>query len=143
MKKLLILLAVPCVLLTGCNSGPSAQEQKAALEGQVMQVHDEAMAKMSQTYHLRRDLRALRDTLEAQQADSVALQQLQQHLQQLSKADEAMMDWMHQYHAPDSMAHQQAMDYLRLEQEKINNVNAKMDSAISAARKTYTAYEQK
>lgn len=134
---------MPFLLLTGCNSGPSAQEQKAELEGRVMQVHDEAMNKMGQVYHLRRDLRNLRDTLEAQQADSATLQLLQEHLQSLSKADEAMMDWMHQYHAPDSMAHQQAMDYLHQEQEKINIVNARMDSAIAAAHQTYTAYEQK
>lgn len=138
-----MLLALPCALLTGCNNGPSAQEQKAELEGQVMQVHDEAMDKMGQVYRLRRDLRTLRDTLEAQQADTAMLQKLQQHLQLLSKADEAMMDWMHQYHAPDSMAHQQAMDYLHQEQEKITIVNARMDSAIAAAHQTYTAYEQK
>lgn len=142
-KKFLMLLALPCALLTACHTGPSEQEQKAELESKVMQVHDEAMAKMSQTYHLRRDLRALRDTLEAQQADSATLQLLQRHLSLLNKADDAMMDWMHHYHAPDSLAHQQAMDYLQQEQEKINTVNAKMDSTIAAARQTYTSYEQK
>ena len=143
MKKLLIVLALPCLLLTGCHTGPSEQAQKDELESHVMTVHDQAMNKMGQVYHLRRDLRALRDSLETQQADTATLQLLQRHLHLLDQADAAMMDWMHQYQAPDSLAHQPAMDYLTQQQEKINDVNAKMDSTLTAARQTYTTYEQK
>ncbi|WP_347156732.1 hypothetical protein [Pontibacter chitinilyticus] len=143
MKRLFIVLALPCALLASCNKGPTVQEQKAALQDQVMATHDEAMNKMGDIYHLRRDIRSLRDSLVAQQTDTTRLQLLQLHLQLLGKADEAMMNWMHQYHAPDSLANEQAIDYLKQEQEKINKVNAKMDSTIAAARQTYNTYEQK
>ncbi|WP_242920273.1 hypothetical protein [Pontibacter liquoris] len=143
MKKLLLWIALPLTLLAGCQSGPTEEEQKAQLEESVMQVHDAAMAKMSEMYHLRNGLRALRDSLETQKADTAVLQQLQHHVLLLNKADEAMMGWMHQYHAPDSMATQQAMEYLTSQQEKIKKVSTTMDSTLAAARQIYTSYEKK
>lgn len=142
MKKQLVQIALPLLLLTGCNSGSSEATQKEELEANVMAIHDEAMAKMGDIYKLRRNFRSLRDTLEAQQADTVTLQAIQQQIDELNQADEVMMVWMRNYKAPDSLQHEQAMTYLQQELQKVERVQTVMDSTIQAARQTYQQYEQ-
>lgn len=144
MKKYSIFLVLPLLaLLMGCQGGASAEEEKTALEAKVLHIHDEeAMPRMGEIYKLRRSLRQVRDTLAAQQADSASLQALQQEISGLDRADEAMMQWMRQYSAPDTLQHEQAMQYLQEELSKIERVQVIMDSAIEAARKTATKYEQ-
>lgn len=139
MKKSTLLIALPLLLLTACNSGGSEKEE---LESHVMAVHDEAMAKMGDIYKLRRSLRSLRDTLATQQADTATLQILQQQIDGLNAADEGMMVWMRAYQAPDTLQQEQAMAYLQEELRKIERVQTKMDSTLSAARQTYQQYEQ-
>ncbi len=131
------------VVLSSCNVGPSEAEEKASLENKVLGIHDEAMVRMGDIYKLRRQLRTLRDTLEKQpQADSTALPALQQELDGLNRADAVMMQWMHQYKAPDSLQHQEAVAYLQQELVKIERVQTVMDSTISAAKQTISRYEQ-
>jgi len=139
MKKLLIPLLL--TLLAACQSSPSEADQKAALEEKVLYIHDEAMAKMGQVFRLRKKLSALRDTLETQQTDTATARLLQRELAGLSAADAAMMDWMHQYNAPDTMQHAAAMAYLEQELKKIEKVNTTMDSTIAAAQKTQKQHE--
>ncbi|NDK55325.1 hypothetical protein [Pontibacter fetidus] len=141
MKKLLILLALPVTILYSCKPGSSEAEQKTELENHVMAVHDSAMAEMDQIFKLRRNLNALHDTLAAQQTDSATLQLLQQNINALNNADEHMMGWMRNYSAPDSLQHQQAMEYLQQELQKIERVKTTMDSTIQAARQTYQQHE--
>ena len=140
MKKWLLYLAVP-LALSACQSGPTEEEQQQALETEVMALHDEAMADMGKIYRLRRDLTSLRDTLTAQPPDTNALDLLSQRIKQLNEADEAMMDWMRRYKAPDSLAHQEAMLYLQEEHAKMARVKALMDSTINNARETYVHYK--
>ncbi|WP_237144714.1 hypothetical protein [Pontibacter pamirensis] len=142
MKKYFILLVVPFLLLTGCNAGPAEATQQEELEANVMTIHNDAMAKMGDIYKLRRNFRSLRDTLAAQQADTVTLQALQQQIDELNQADEVMMVWMRNYSAPDTLQYEQAMNYLQQELKKIERVQTVMDSTIQAARQTYQQYEQ-
>lgn len=143
MKKYMLYAALPLAILSACNSGPSAAEQKETLQNEVMAIHDEAMARMGEIYKLRRELRSLRDTLEQQpQADSTRLQHLQQELSALNQADEVMMQWMRQYKAPDSLEHTAAMDYLQQELTKVKRVQHVMDSTLEAAHNTLNNYEQ-
>ncbi len=108
-----------------------------------MAIHDEAMARMGDIYKLRRTLRSMRDTLEAQQqTDSTTVLALEQEISGLNKADEAMMQWMRQYSAPDTLQHEQAMDYLQQELVKVERVQTIMDSTIEAAQTTVKKYEQ-
>lgn len=141
MKKLILLLALPFAIGISCKSTPSDAEQKAALESQVMAVHDSAMAEMDAIFKLRRNLRALRDTLATKQADSTTLQLLQQNITDLNKADERMMIWMRNYKAPDTLQHEYAMHYLQQELQKIERVKFTMDSCIQAASKTYQQHD--
>ncbi|TPE41042.1 hypothetical protein [Pontibacter mangrovi] len=142
MKKQLLLLALPLALLSACQEGSSGDEEKTALQDKVMAVHDEAMARMDDTHKLRRALRSLQDSLQTAQADTATLQPLAQELSGLEKADEAMMAWMHQYQAPDSLEHEQAMDYLQDQLQKIERVQTLMDSTLEAAQSTLNKYEQ-
>ena len=143
MKKNLILLTLPLLTLLGCTEGNSPEElQQQELEATVMAKHDSAMAQMGDIFKLRRNLQALRDTLSAHGPDSAALQALEQQVAGLEAADEAMMVWMRNYEAPDSLQHGQAMDSLQQELQKIERVQIVMDSTISAARKTYSSHEQ-
>lgn len=129
-------------MFSACQSGATEEEEKTELETKVMAIHDEAMAKMDNIYKLRRSLRGMRDTLEAQQADSTAILPLEQEISGLNKADEAMMGWMRQYKKPDTLQHEQAMTYLQQELTKIQRVQTIMDSTIEAAQATVTKYEQ-
>ncbi len=139
MKKLLLLLVVG--LFASCTAKQTDTEQKAELQDQVMAVHDSAMAEMDQIFRLRKKLRTLRDTLATQQTDSATLQLLQQNITGLNKADESMMNWMRSYKAPDTLQHDQAMDYLQTELQKIERVKVIMDSTIEAAQATYKQHE--
>lgn len=141
MKKPFLLLSFSVALLTGCNTGPTEAEQKTELEQHVMAVHDSAMADMGQIFKLRKNLRALRDTLATRQTDSTVLLQLQKNITSLSKADEAMMNWMRHYKAPDTLQHEQAMQYLNQELQKIERVKITMDSSINAAQQVYQQHD--
>ena len=140
MKRKLILFALPLLLLLGCAEGGASEQQE--LEATVLAKHDSAMARMGDIFKLRRNLRTLRDTLAAHENDSATLQALSKELEGLNRADEVMMDWMHNYKAPDSLQHEQAMRYLQQELQKIERVQVVMDSTIAAAQETYKTYEQ-
>ena len=122
-------------LLAACQNNNSDARQREALESRVMQVHDAAMAEMDQLFILRQDLKQLRDTLQNRQADTAAQRQLEQHLGLLQKADEAMMQWMHQYKSPGKeQAHDTAMRYLQDQLQRMEQVKYKMDSTLAAAQ---------
>ncbi|MCC9136889.1 hypothetical protein ACFSKU_04975 [Pontibacter silvestris] len=140
--KYLLYFFLSFALLIRCNSGPSEQEQKQEFENEVMRVHNESMAKMGTIYRLRLNLRKLRDTLETQTTDTSVTNLLSQQIKGLNQADEAMMGWMHQYKAPDTLQHQLAMQYLQEQLNLINQVKLKMDSTIDVAQTTYRQYEQ-
>ena len=143
MKKLILLFALPFAIVAGCQSGPTEAEQKTELEDHVMAVHDAAMADMGTIIKLRRNLQSLSDTLAAQQTDSATINLLQQNITGLQAADESMMSWMHNYKAPDTLQHEQAMNYLQQQLQKIEKVKITMDSTIKAARDIYQQHEPK
>jgi hypothetical protein len=143
MKKWFLYLALP-LAMAGCQGGPSSEtQQKQELETEVMDLHDEAMADMGKIYRLRRNLSALRDTLQARPTDTTTIHLLIRRIAELNEADEAMMDWMRNYKAPDTLAYEPAMLYLREEHIKMARVKALMDSTIANAKETYATYEQK
>ena len=143
MKKWLLYLSLPLSLLACQGGSASDEDRQQTLETEVMDLHDEAMADMGKIYRLRRNLTSLRDTLQAQSADTTTISLLTQRIQELEKADEAMMEWMRQYKAPDTLAHEQAMLYLNEEHLKMTRVKALMDSTITNAQKTYATYGKK
>lgn len=142
MKKWLLYLSLPLSLIA-CQGGASDEDRQQTLETEVMDLHDEAMADMGKIYRLRRNLTSLRDSLQAQSTDTATISLLTRRIQELEKADEAMMEWMRQYKAPDTLAHEQAMLYLNAEHQKMARVKALMDSTITNAQETYATYGKK
>ncbi|MHC2992460.1 hypothetical protein OB13_13005 [Pontibacter sp. HJ8] len=141
MKKWLINpVALVLLVLASCQSGPSEAEQQQALEAEVMQLHDKAMADMGKIYRLRRNLATLQDSLTRQPADTAVLSRLHTRIGQLDEADEAMMDWMRHYKPPTNLPHPDAMQYLQEEHTKMKRVKSLMDSTISNAQETYATY---
>ena len=53
------------------------------------------------------------------------------------------MNWMRNYKAPDTLQHEQAMNYLQQQLQKIEKVKITMDSTIKAARDIYQQHEPK
>jgi hypothetical protein len=136
--KLFIILIL--TVLCSCSQQESVEEQKLQLENNVIGVHDSAMLKMNRIYLLRRDLRALRDSLEVEKVDTLKVIPLMESIQKLNEADEAMMNWMRQYKTPANLTHDQAIDYLKNELVKIERVEALMDSNISVAQQIYETH---
>ena len=142
MKKWLLHLSFP-LALSACQGSASEEDPQQALETEVMALHDEAMADMGKIYRLRRNLTSLRDSLQTQPSDTATISLLTRRIQELEQADEAMMEWMRQYKAPDSLAQQQAMLYLNQEHQKMARVKSLMDSTITNAQETYATHEKK
>lgn len=116
----------------------SEREQLKQLEEQVLNQHDEAMSRMDQLNQLQNTLRTY-----LKQADTVQIetQLLRNQITDLSRADVAMMDWMHQYQSPDSLPAAVAQMYLQDQLVKIERVKSQMDSALTNAEKTKQRYD--
>lgn len=118
----------------------SEKEQLKQLEERVLHQHDEAMRRMDQ-------LNQLQNTFQTylRQADTVPTETrlLRKQLADLSQADAAMMDWMHQYQSPDSLPAAKATLYLQNQLVKIEQVKSRLDSALTKAAKMKQRYETK
>ena len=136
MKKLLhwplcAALLVSGGLLAGCgNAGPANQPpatpaaQAQAAEDSVLARHERLMGQSEQVVELAAKL----------QATPHPPRPL---LARLQAADQAMMDWMHQYQAPDSAAPApQRLAYLQDQQRRLTAVEQQLASALDSANAT-------
>jgi GTP-binding protein EngB required for normal cell division len=126
-KFLIILVVFFCV--SSCNEVEKKMSQE--LKDQVMQLHDQLMGKTEDIVKLKSGLDSL-----IKGKDSVNVFQL---IHALDKADESMMDWMHQF-SIDSLEKMNALDkisYLKKQLEALKNLDKSTDSSVHAA-KMYT-----
>lgn len=126
-KILIILVVFFCV--SSCNEVEKKMSQE--LKDQVMQLHDQLMGKTEDIVKLKSGLDSL-----VNGKDSVNVFQL---IHALDKADESMMDWMHQF-SIDSLEKMNALDkisYLKKQLEALKNLDKSTDSSVHAA-KMYT-----
>lgn len=132
------------LLLFACGS-PSSQQgteegepeegsnPNQALYEQVMGVHDEVMPKMEDIYKLK-------SRLQEQIANTPDMviekkEAIERTILKLDSANNAMMDWMHQFNPlPDSVDEEQARSYLEDQMEKIRKVKEEMLIAIDHAK---------
>ena len=129
-----IMIALLAGSLWAC--GNNEAEELKALEENVMAVHDEVMPKMGTISALNDSLKQLYTAhkLDSVAIDSVMLATIDGHIQALSQADEAMMQWMRNYEKPgEDMPAEEKRTYLEAEQEKINEVRDEMLTAIAEA----------
>lgn len=128
-RKLLNFLFV-IFILSSCNEAEEKLSQE--LNDQVMQLHDQLMGKTEDVLKLKSRLDSLSNG-----KDSVNVHKI---IASLNKADESMMDWMHQF-SVDSLGKMDAVNkisYLKKQLEALKNLEKSTDSSVHAA-KTYTA----
>ena len=127
-KKLLSFLFV-LFIFSSCNEAEEKLSQE--LNDQVMQLHDQLMGKTEDVLKLKSRLDSLTNG-----KDSVNVHKI---IASLNKADESMMDWMHQF-SVDSLGKMDALtkiSYLKKQLEALKNLEKSTDSSVHAA-KTYT-----
>ena len=136
MKKLLLLpagalLGLLSLGLPGCGTPTSTAATEAAspasraraLEDTLMAQHERAMGQTEQLFALKAQLTAAKTP-----ANSPVLNQMQ-------TADHAMMDWMHQYQAPDSAAPApQRLTYLQDQEKQLTSIEQQLRTAIDSAQ---------
>lgn len=114
---------------------PEERAEKALLDD-VIDTHDEIMPKMDDLMMLKAQLQKKLDSLIFEEADGEELTHLKEKIDQLEKADSAMMTWMRQFKAVrDTVTHEQRIRYLEQEKERIEKVEKMMNNAIEDARK--------
>jgi hypothetical protein len=113
------------LLLVACNSSINKAEQ---IDKEVMQKHDEAMAKSGYVLSLKRKINNKLDSV----SNSLLKDSLRVISVKLYTADRLMLDWMHQYQTPNYEI-DTAVTYLNLQLEKINKVHSITFESIKAA----------
>jgi hypothetical protein len=104
-------------------------EKNRSLAKEVMAVHDEAMAKMTQMHELRMQL-------EGRAAGSDPDPEIGAAIEALQQAHRQMMTWMREYRPPQTdEALQQAGDYLLDERRKIQLVSDAIAASIDQAER--------
>lgn len=114
----------------------SCQNKNAteALDKEVMSIHDEVMPKMGEIARLKRELRDQLSSATMISENRKAM--LEATIVELDSANQAMMNWMHQYSPlPDSAGEEKAKVYLLSEKERITSVKRLMLDAIERAKK--------
>lgn len=114
------------VLLLGCT--PAEEKLSQELKDQVLGLHDVLMPQTEQILSLKTKL----DNLSTG-ADSVHVKAL---IRSLDKADQSMMDWMHQFSIDslDKMDVSTKVIYLKKQYEQLTNLKQLTDSTLHAAQ---------
>ena len=97
-------------------------EATELLYADVMKVHDEVMPRME-------DIQEYKSEMELEMGDEKA----DYILEELEKADEAMMAWMREFKTPESMPKEERQSYLQSEKIKIENVKTIMLNSLEMA----------
>jgi hypothetical protein len=125
-KKIMSLL-----VLSLCFSCTTAEEKLSTeLQAKVLELHDTLMPQTEELIKLKSSLDSL-----SHGKDSVHVQQL---MTALGKADQSMMDWMHQF-SLDSLSKLDVgpkVNYLKAQYVALSDLQSKTDSSLHAA-KTY------
>jgi cell division FtsZ-interacting protein ZapD len=120
-----------------CTSHNTQKEEN--LKKEIMDIHDEVMPKMGNIYNLKKELEKNREYLTSDSIPSntpkISTSDLDSLLEALENADESMMSWMRSYNKFDdeNLSHEEQMEYLQKEKEKIETVRLKMISSIKEA----------
>jgi hypothetical protein len=131
-----------CCILSACNNPQKDQAEK--LEKEVMMIHDAVMPKMGELVSLEsaisKHIAKLDSVTRANFADTAAQSSLKKALQlsnQLKKADDGMMDWMHHYKGDSlkKLAPSEAIKALTHEKINIEQVSDDMFKSIEDAQK--------
>ncbi|WP_345951836.1 hypothetical protein ABDD95_10450 [Mucilaginibacter sp. PAMB04274] len=121
--KLYILLASITLLATACTD--TKKQEKEALS-KVIEIHDKAMAHDEQAVRNK----MLLDSLIKNNADEAA--KVMPVVNNLTIADKAMEDWMHQFNADNTgKSHEEVMQYLDDQKKKVSKINNQLATAVN------------
>jgi hypothetical protein len=133
MKKLLFAGLVVLAACTGqsekdeCTSDECLKQQAY---DKVIAVHDEVMPKLGQISDLKRKL----EEFTRGSIDSVTANEYIKLMQDLDAADESMWVWMRAFKSDiEELPLDSALNYLELEQAKVDKVAENINSSIAAA----------
>ncbi len=123
-------------IISGCSDSAGEQDctsdeclKKQAYDN-VIAVHDEVMPKMSYISELKGQIEERMNATD----DSIAVATWQDLMVNLDVADEAMWVWMRQFNADlEEVDLDEALSYLKSEQEKIDEVARKINETITRA----------
>jgi hypothetical protein len=118
-----------------CNND---QKEQNKLYEEVMSLHDEVMPLMSPIKKLVKNLKLQTNEmlLDSIRLDSVKLDLLKKTAEQASKANESMMDWMHQFkQIEEGTPHGEVIQYLLDQKQKISKVRDEMMKAKEQGEK--------
>lgn len=152
MKTYLILI-IAALAMTACDSDqksgnhpahheisqPGHQHPKAK---QLLDLHDSLMPKMEEILTLKKRLKSIVNQLDSQNVINPdpelkkRKQQAEMLTEQLSQADESMMDWMHQYKTDtlEKLDTGQQDVYIADQTAKMNLMNGQTANAISKSK---------
>ncbi len=131
MRHCCAILAIFSVILFSCDSNREPAYQKAYDE--VMEIHDIVMPKMSDINKAKKQLRKLK----TEENNSI----IDDQIQKLDEADEAMMSWMADFDKPNFENLQDNLNYLEKEKEKISGVSDQMLSVIAESKDLISIYQ--
>jgi len=125
------LLILFLFVLAACDN--SKQEQ-ADLQKKVIDSHDVLMIQMDEIMNKKSKLDSISNNFKSLNiTDTITLKHSIDSLKTaLTKADDAMMSWMHQFN-PDytGKSHDEVMNYLNNQQVKIDSVKTLFDESLS------------
>ena len=134
--RLISALAIVAISVTACTN-PKEKEKKE-LEEKVMAVHDEVMPKMGSIQSLQETLKQMIETAaqDTVMVDSAFIAAAKAQHTELEEAHNAMMDWMAGYTPPSNeQSVDDAVSYLREQEQSVSAMAEKMKSAIANAEK--------
>ena len=122
-NKLFPLFFLTCLVVISCG------EKSDPIFEEVMAIHDEVMPETGYMHQLKKKLEAQRN----EGADSFAIIEIQDGINALIEADDAMFDWMREFRPPEEKQAREA--YLLNEKRRIKEVSDKMKNSIANAEK--------
>jgi hypothetical protein len=138
MQKFIIYISF-FLIITSCGGSKETKQQKALekLAGEVMEVHDRSMPDHGKLFGYKKKLVAIENTL----TDSLAKQEVLACILNIEKADADMMDWMHQYKAPeDFLPFEEKKAYYIEQKETIESVEKLTNQTIEKAKELIEKY---
>lgn len=130
--------------LAACNN---TKQEQANLQKEVIDNHDVLMVKMDNIMNNKLKLDSLKANLKSiiqkyPATDTAALKLSIDSLKtELTNADEAMMNWMHQFNPDHSgKSHEEVMAYLNDQKVKIDSVKTLFDQSLSKSEQQISKY---
>lgn len=137
MKKVTIFISFAAISLAFSNCSDPRTAHKKLLEREVLHYHDSIMANQGKLVKAEKELKILRENLLP--TDTTLRQKINQNILHLTKAEDAMMDWMHNYRQDvETMPADSAITYLKQEMKNIQQVGNLMKSSLDEFNTLYS-----